>query len=108
MQVSTSYDELLHAFKAALRHALLTGRLSPICADFDVALIFAIGDVARAVRDGSRTNDLVREACRVFGQYAVHHDSGEGWPRQAVRARAADEARRSASTPHGAYGGLSG
>lgn len=77
---STVYDELLRAFKDAVIYALRTGQLSPICADFDVALIYAIGDVARAVRDGSRTADLVREACRAFGQYAVHQDRFEDDP----------------------------
>ena len=74
----STYDELLQAFKLALSHALRTGQLSPVCADFDVALIYAIGDVARAARDGSRTGDLVREACRAFGQYVVRHDSFGG------------------------------
>ena len=77
---STAYDELLQAFKDAVIYALHTGRLSPICADFDVALIYAIGGVARAARDGSRTGDLVREACRAFGQYAVHQGSFEDDP----------------------------
>ncbi len=76
----TVYDELLQAFKDALIHAVHTGRLSPVCADFDVALIYAIGNVARAARDGSRTGDLVREACRAFGQYAVSQDSFEDPP----------------------------
>lgn len=77
---ATVYDELLHAFKHALMHALRTGRLSPVCADFDVGLIYAIGNVARAARDGSRTGDLVREACRAFGTYAVFQGSFEGPP----------------------------
>jgi hypothetical protein len=80
-----SYDELLQAFKSALIHALRTGRLSPICADFDVALIYAIGDVARATRDGRRTGALVREACRAFGQYAVLQDTFEEQPKQALK-----------------------
>jgi hypothetical protein len=74
------YDELLHAFKEAVIYALHTGRLSPICADFDVALIYAIGAVARAARDGARTGDLVREACWAFGQYAVRQTGLEDDP----------------------------
>jgi hypothetical protein len=66
---STAYDELLQAFKRA---------------DFDVALIYAIGDVARAARDGRPTRGAVREACRAFGEYAVRQDSFEDRPRQAL------------------------
>lgn len=76
----TVYDELLQAFKHAVIHALRTGQLSPICADFDVALIYAIGDIARAARDGRRTSDAVRQACWAFGQYAVHQDTFEDDP----------------------------
>jgi hypothetical protein len=42
--------------------------------DFDLALIQVLGDVVRAVRDGSRTGDLVRAAFRAFAEYALRNE----------------------------------
>jgi hypothetical protein len=42
--------------------------------DFDLALIQVLGDVVRAVRDGSRTGDLARDACRAFAEYAFQNE----------------------------------
>ena len=64
------YDEKLQTFRVAVRHILEHGELPPACLDFDLALIQKLGDIVRAVRDGSRTGDLVRDAWRVFAEYA--------------------------------------
>jgi hypothetical protein len=69
-----SYEELLDCFKAVLNHALLEGHLSPACLTFDLAVVHAVGDVVRAVRDGSLTNELVSEACKAFAKYAADQD----------------------------------
>ena len=62
-------DDLLHAFKAVLNHALRHGELPPTCLAFDLAVVQAVGDVARAARDSSPTRELVTEACRAFAKY---------------------------------------
>ena len=61
----------MHTFKAVLNHALRQGELLPICLSFDLAVMQAIGDVARAAADGSPTRELVGEACKAFATYAV-------------------------------------
>lgn len=71
---SPSYEQKLHTFRVVLRHILERGELLPACSDFDFALIQALGDVVRAVRDGSRTGDLVRDACRAFAKYAFRNE----------------------------------
>ena len=65
-----SHEEQLQTFRVVVRHILEHGELPPACLDFDLALIQKLGDVVRAVRDGSRTGDLVRDAWRVFAEYA--------------------------------------
>jgi hypothetical protein len=65
-----SHEEELQAFRVVVRHILDHGELPPACLDFDLALIQKLGDIVRAVRDGSRTGDLVRDAWRVFADYA--------------------------------------
>ncbi|ORV63930.1 hypothetical protein AWC06_08055 [Mycobacterium fragae] len=72
-----SYEELLDRFKAVLNHALLEGHLSPACLTFDLVVVQAVGDVVRAVRDGSLTNELVNEACRAFAKYAADQDAAQ-------------------------------
>lgn len=72
---SPSYEEKLQTFRGVLRHILERGELPPACLDFDLALIQVLGDVVRAVRDDSRTDDLVRDACRAFAEYGFR---GEG------------------------------
>jgi hypothetical protein len=69
-----SYEEKLQTFSAVVRHILERGELLPACLDFDLALIQVLGDVVRAVRDGSRTGDLVRDACRAFAEYAFRNE----------------------------------
>ena len=69
-----SYEEKLQTFRAVVRHILERGELLPACLDFDLALIQVLGDVGRAVRDGSRTGDLVRDACRAFAEYAFRNE----------------------------------
>jgi hypothetical protein len=64
------YEEKLQTFRVVVRHILEHGELPPACLDFDLALIQKLGDIVRAVRDGSRTGDLVRDAWRVFAEYA--------------------------------------
>jgi hypothetical protein len=71
---SPSYEEKLRTFRVVLRHILERGELPPACLDFDLALIQALGDVVRAVRDGSRTSDLVRDACRAFAEYGFRNE----------------------------------
>jgi hypothetical protein len=71
---SPSYEERLETFRVVLRHLLEHGELLPACLDFDLALIQVLGDVVRAVRDGSRTGDLARDACRAFAEYAFQNE----------------------------------
>ena len=71
---SLSVEEELETFRVVLRHILERGELLPACLDFDLALIQVLGDVVRAVRDGSRTGDLVRDACRAFAEYAFQNE----------------------------------
>jgi hypothetical protein len=71
---SPSYEEKLQTFRVVLRHIVERGELLPACLDFDLALIQVLGDVLRAVGDGSRTGDLVRDACRAFAEYAVRSE----------------------------------
>ena len=71
---SPFYDEKLQTFRFVLRHILDRGELLPACSNFDLPLVQALGDVVRAVRDGSRTGDLVRDAYRTFAQSAFRND----------------------------------
>ena len=71
---SPSYEEKLQTFRVVLRHILERGELLPACLDFDLALIQVLGDVVRAVRDGSRTGDLVRDAFRAFAEYEFRNE----------------------------------
>jgi hypothetical protein len=71
---SPLYDEKLQTFRVVLRHILECGELLPACSNFDLGLVQALGDVVRAVRDGSRTGDLVREARRAFAEYALRNE----------------------------------
>jgi hypothetical protein len=72
-----SYEELLHTFKAVLNHALRQGELLPTCLSFDLAVVQAIGDVARAAGDGSPTRELVGVACQAFAKYAVEQEAAQ-------------------------------
>ena len=71
---SSSYEEKLQTFRVLVKHTLESGELLPACLDFDLALIQVLSDVVRAVRDGSRTGDLVRDACRAFAEYAFRNE----------------------------------
>ena len=74
-----SYEEKFQTFKVVVRHVLEHGELPSACLDFDLVLIQKLGDIVRAVRDDSRTGDLVRDAWMVFAQYAFRT---EGIPQQ--------------------------
>jgi hypothetical protein len=80
---SPSYEEELQTFRVVLRHILERGELLPACLNFDLELIQALGDVLRAVRDGSRTGDLARDAYRAFAEYAFRN--GEIMQQQASK-----------------------
>jgi hypothetical protein len=71
---SSSYEEKLQTFRVVVGHILEHGELPSACLDFDLALIQVLGDVVRAVRDGSRTGDRVRDACRAFAEYAFRNE----------------------------------
>jgi hypothetical protein len=71
-------DDLLHAFKAVLNHALRHGELPATCLAFDLAVVQAVGDVARAARDSSPTRELVAEACMAFAKYAAEQEAVQG------------------------------
>jgi hypothetical protein len=71
---SLSYEGKLQTLRAVLRHILERGELLPACLVFDLKLIQVLGDVVRAVRDGSPTGDLVRDAYRTFAQSAFRND----------------------------------
>jgi hypothetical protein len=66
-----AHDDLLRTFKAVLQHALRHGELPPTCMAFDLAVVQAVGDVARAASDSSPTRELVGEACIAFAKYAA-------------------------------------
>ncbi|HEY9304877.1 MAG TPA: hypothetical protein VIO95_11360, partial [Mycobacterium sp.] len=68
---SLANDDLLHTFQAVLKHALRHGELPPTCLAFNLAVVQAVGDVARAARDSSPTRELVAEARRAFAKCAA-------------------------------------
>jgi hypothetical protein len=70
-------DDLLHTFEAVLKHALRHGELPPTCLAFNLAVVQAVGDVARAARDHSPTRELVTEAWRAFAKYAADHQAAQ-------------------------------
>jgi hypothetical protein len=68
---------LLRTFIAVLNHALRQGELSPTCLTFDLTVMQAIGEVARAAYDGSPTRDPISKACKAFAKYAVQHEAAQ-------------------------------
>lgn len=73
---SLVHDDMQRAFNSVLKHALRHGELPPTCLAFDIAVVQAVGDVARAARDNSPTNQLVTEACLAFAKYAAEQPYG--------------------------------
>ncbi len=73
-----AHDDLLYAFKAVLKHALRYGELPPTCLAFDLAVVQAVGDVARAASDSSPIRVPVTEACMAFAKYAAGQDAAFG------------------------------
>lgn len=69
-----SYEEQVNTFKSILNHVLREGELPPACLTYDLPLVEALGDVARAAQDGSATHELIGEAVREFAKYAAKHD----------------------------------
>jgi hypothetical protein len=72
-----SYEELVHTFKAVLGYVLHEGQLPPTCLLFDLALVQALGDVARAVNDGSPTRELETMACKAFAKFAADQEAAQ-------------------------------
>ncbi len=73
---SLVHDDLQHAFKSVLKHVLRHGELPPTCLAFDLSVVQAVGDVARAARDNSPTNQWITEACPAFAKSAAEQPYG--------------------------------
>jgi hypothetical protein len=72
---SPAQDELLHTFTSVLKHALRHGELPPACLAFDLEVVQAVGDVARAARDSSPTRELVSEAWMAFTKHSPEQEA---------------------------------
>lgn len=86
---SSSYEDLLQAFKEAINRVLTGSGLPPAFARLDVPLTLALLDVAHAVRHKRPTHVAVANACNAFDAYTVQR----GAKRPKGRARRIDVAR---------------
>jgi hypothetical protein len=68
---------LLHTFIAVLNHAMCQGELSPTCMTFDLHVMQAVGDVARAAHEGSPSRELISKACKAFAKFAAQHEASQ-------------------------------
>jgi hypothetical protein len=68
---SSSYENLLQAFKQAINTVLSGAVLPPVSPLFDVRLTLALLDVAHAVREERPTQYLVARACAAFTTYVA-------------------------------------
>jgi hypothetical protein len=72
-----SDEKLLHTFIAVLNHALREGELPPTCLTFDLTVMQAIGDMARAAHDGRPTQELMSKACKAFARYTAEQQAAQ-------------------------------
>jgi hypothetical protein len=75
---SPAHDESLKTFTSVLKHALRHGELPPTCLAFDLEVVQAVADVARAARDSSPTRALVSEAYIAFAKHSAEEEAVRG------------------------------